>query len=75
MSTEAALRRELEGYERYGNEDRAAQVRAAIDALNAPVLPPEPISVSDDPETSADDPDAVETTKPSPKRARKARAS
>ncbi len=60
MSVEEALRHELEGYERNGKKDRAAQVQAALDALSAPVEPPAPVSVTDDPETAQDDPDAVD---------------
>lgn len=71
MATEAALRRELEGYERSGNKDRAKQVEAALEALSAPVEPPAPISVTDDPDTSADDSVAVEAPAKA-KRSRKA---
>lgn len=68
MSREAALRRELEGYERSGNKERADQVRADLDRLAAPPAPPEPISVTDDPATAADDP----AEKPKPRSRKKA---
>lgn len=53
-----ALLAELEGYERTGKKDRADQVRAELDRLAAPPVPPEPVSVTDDPSKAADDPDA-----------------
>ena len=64
-----ALLAELEGYERTGKKDRADQVRAELDRLAAPPVPPEPVSVSDDPSRAEDDPAAVEP--PKAKRARK----
>lgn len=36
----AALLRELHGYERYGREDRAAEVKAQLDALGHRASPP-----------------------------------
>ena len=65
-----ALLAELEGYERSGNKDRAAQVQSELDRLAGTVSPPEPVSVTDDPEFAADDPDAVEV-KAKPSRSRK----
>lgn len=38
--TIAALVRELEGYEKYGRKDRAAEVKAQLDALGAEGAPP-----------------------------------
>lgn len=55
---EAALRRELGFYEARGDKDRAGQVQAELDRLAAPPVPPEPVSVTDDPSKAADDPDA-----------------
>ncbi len=52
-AVEEALLAELEGYERSGNKDRAAQVQAELDRLAGPVVPPAPVSVTDDPETAA----------------------
>lgn len=70
---EAALRAELEGYERSGNKDRADQVRAELERVAAPADPPPVVSVTDDPDRAADDPVAVEKAVPAkPKRARKA---
>lgn len=65
---EAALRAELAGYERYGNKDRARQVQAELDRLDAPVEPPAPLSVTDDPKTAQDDPDAVEAPERKPRK-------
>ena len=52
MSVEAALRSELEGYERSGNKERADLVRAELARLSAPPVPPEAVSVTDDPEAA-----------------------
>lgn len=71
MTVEAALRRELEGYEATGRKDRAAQVQEQIDLLGVPAEPPATVSVTDDPATAADDPAAVEAPVKA-KRARKA---
>lgn len=38
--TIAALVREMEGYEKYGRKDRAAEVKAQLDAIGADAKPP-----------------------------------
>jgi hypothetical protein len=53
VSVEEALVAELEGYDRRGLKARADQVRAELDRLAGPVVPPAPVSVTDDPETAA----------------------
>lgn len=65
---EVALRAELEGYERYGREERAAQVRAELDRLAAPLPVPPAVSVTDDPALAADDLAADVDVKPKAKR-------
>jgi hypothetical protein len=37
----AALTRELAGYERYGQKDRAKEVKAELDRLGADAAPPQ----------------------------------
>lgn len=54
-----------------GRKDRAAQVQEQIDLLGVPAEPPATVSVTDDPATAADDPEAVEAPVKA-KRARKA---
>jgi len=56
---EDGLAVELEGYERSGNKDRAGQVRAELARVSADPVPPEPVSVTDDPKLAADDPESA----------------
>ena len=63
----AALEREKAHYEARGNKDRAEQVQVELDLAGAPPTPPEPISVTDDPETAADDPETASPKRAAPK--------
>lgn len=65
--TRGALLDELSYYERTGNKDRAKQVQAQLDLLDAPPTPPEPVSVTDAP-GGADDPEERPVRKPRAKK-------